>query len=195
MDIKKEVSKLTYEIYHDLLSDDGYYQYPNFTPVAFLINEAALGIKSGYEYNDIVSDGGDGLQDVFGIDIRDQERLDFDQELPAGSEARKQAIKAIGKLVMKHRRNNVGMIVQFLLVHSWYPDSIFIRKNDTYPQNVYGQNVRAPRLRGDSNLIVNNDDYFVRLSNRGDNEVVEQQQQHQQQQQQESNIIVISDEE
>ncbi|KAG2205157.1 hypothetical protein INT45_002774 [Circinella minor] len=101
MDIKKEVSKLTYEIFHDLLSDDGYYQYPNFTPVAFLLNEATLEIKSGYEYDDIVSNGGDGLQDVFGIDIREQDRLDFEQELPAGSETRKQAIKAIGKLVTK----------------------------------------------------------------------------------------------
>ncbi|KAI7852539.1 hypothetical protein BDC45DRAFT_512873 [Circinella umbellata] len=47
----------------------------------------------------------------------------------------------------------LGSIIPYLLVHSWYPSSIFSQTSATFPTNVFGALNEAPTLRGDSDSI------------------------------------------
>ncbi|KAI7846749.1 hypothetical protein BDC45DRAFT_528368, partial [Circinella umbellata] len=154
-DIKKVVAKmidtLFFDIYDDL-SDEGL---PRYAIVAYIIQEAGLQLKSQYEVEEIINNRGNGPADVFGYCANVHSLGDFREAFPS-AEDKKKAIQKAGEIIEQKRMKALGTIIPYLLVHSWYPDSIFSRTPAAFPTNVFGAVTEAPTLRGDSDSIERN---------------------------------------
>ncbi|KAG2216424.1 hypothetical protein INT45_001381 [Circinella minor] len=123
-DIKKVVSKMIDTLHFDIHDDISAACLPRYVIVAFIIQEAVLQLKSRYEIDDV----DDGPADIFGYCGNVHSLNDFQESFPSA----------------------LGTIIPYLLVHSWYPNSIFRQTTNTFPGNVFGVVDEAPILRGDS---------------------------------------------
>ncbi|KAI7847150.1 hypothetical protein BDC45DRAFT_527016, partial [Circinella umbellata] len=154
-DIKKVVAKmidmLFFDIY-DALSDGGL---PRYVIVAYIIQEAGLRLKSQYEVEELIFNRGNGPADVFGY-CADVHSLGDFRESFLSAEDKKKAIQKSGKIIEQKRMKTLGIIIPYLLVHSWYSDSLFSRTPTTFLTNVFGAVTEAPTLRGDSDTIEKN---------------------------------------
>ncbi|KAG2214828.1 hypothetical protein INT45_009802 [Circinella minor] len=147
-DIKTIVAKMIDTLFFDIYDDLSAEGLPRYVIVAFIIQEAELQLKSRYEIEDV----DDGPADIFGYCANVYSYNDFQESFPSAEDKQK-AIKKAGKIIEEKKMKALGTIIPYLLVHSWYPSSIFSQTRATFPTNVFGSLNEAPTLRGDSDSI------------------------------------------
>ncbi|KAG2206064.1 hypothetical protein INT45_010936 [Circinella minor] len=154
-DIKKEVSKIIDTLHFDVYDHLSAEYLPRYVIVAYIIKEAGLQLKSSYDINEIMNDHGDGPADIFGYCANVYSYNDFQESFPS-TEDKQKAIKQAGEIIEEKKMKVVGTIIPYLLVHLWYPSSIFSQTSTIFPVNVFGIVNEAPTLRGDSDSINRN---------------------------------------
>ena len=138
-------------LYFDVYDDFSAEGLPRYVIVAFIIHEAGLQLKSHYELEDVDDEPGD----VFGYCANAHSLSDF-QELFPSAEEQERAIEKAGKIIEEKKMKVLGTIIPYLLVHSWYPSSVFNRTATTFPANVFGSANETPTLHRDSDSITRN---------------------------------------
>ncbi|KAG2216187.1 hypothetical protein INT45_003193 [Circinella minor] len=152
-EVKKVVTKMINKLYFDIEDDLSTECLPGrCVIVAYIIQEAGLRLKSSYDIDEIMNDYSNTPADVFGYCANAHSRNDF-QELFLSTEDKEKVIKKAGKITEEKKMKALGTIVLYLLVHSWYPSSIFSRTTNTFPDSIFGPVDEAPILRGDSDSI------------------------------------------
>ncbi|KAI7847505.1 hypothetical protein BDC45DRAFT_598567 [Circinella umbellata] len=123
------IDTLFFDIYDDLSSEG----LPRYVIVEYIIKEAGLQLKPQYEVEEIMNNCGNGPADVFGYCVNMHSHGDFQEAFPT-----------------------LRTIIPYLLVYSWYPNSIFSRTPAAFPTNVLKVVTEALTISGDSHPIERN---------------------------------------
>ncbi|KAI7846585.1 hypothetical protein BDC45DRAFT_562798 [Circinella umbellata] len=129
--------------YRGLLSTSNDEGLPRYVIVAYMIQEAELRLKSPYEIEDV----GDGFADVFGYCANIHSLSDFQESFPS-TEDKEETIRKAGRIIKRWKMKALGSIIPYLLVHSWYPSSIFSQTSATFPTNVFGALMKLQHFVG-----------------------------------------------